>query len=244
VKHAASVAIIGAGPYGLSVAAHLKARGIPALVFGKPMEFWQNMPAGLYLKSAWSASSLSDPAGAYSLDRYTGPARHSFYPPGDVGPPGINWLVAFPKIFRHFPDNVKYLVHRRAVRPGGAKWLRPRIEGRSRLTAGTHIVKATEQGRGLCLELSDGAMREADFLFLGTGYRPDIHRLTFIDSTLHRQVQELDGYPVLSRWFESSVPHLYFVGALAGRTFGPTCRFVSGAKAPARQIARHVAQAE
>ena len=33
--------VIGAGPYGLSAAAHLQARGIPTLILGKPMEFWQ-----------------------------------------------------------------------------------------------------------------------------------------------------------------------------------------------------------
>src|SRR5438094_904654 len=54
----------------MSVAAYLKARDIPTLIFGKPMEFWQNMPPGLCLKSAWSASSLSDPAGRYTLNRY------------------------------------------------------------------------------------------------------------------------------------------------------------------------------
>ena len=58
-----TTAIIGAGPYGLSVAAHLKARGVPALIFGKPMEFWQNMPPEMHLKSSWSALSMSDPVG-------------------------------------------------------------------------------------------------------------------------------------------------------------------------------------
>jgi len=41
-------------------------------------------------------------------------------------------------------------------------------------------------------------------------------------------------------WFESSVPHLYFVGALAGYTFGPICRFVAGAGAASHQISRHI----
>ena len=36
--------VIGAGPYGLSSAAHIKSKGIQTHVFGKPMEFWQNMP--------------------------------------------------------------------------------------------------------------------------------------------------------------------------------------------------------
>src|SRR2546422_10152431 len=62
--------IIGAGPYGLSVVAYLKPQGILTVVFGKPMELWQNMPKVLYLKSIWSASSLPDPAGKYTLDHY------------------------------------------------------------------------------------------------------------------------------------------------------------------------------
>ena len=66
----ATTVVIGAGPYGLSVAAHLKAAAVPTLTFGKPMEFWQSMPRGMNLRSAWSATSLSAPGAAYSLDRY------------------------------------------------------------------------------------------------------------------------------------------------------------------------------
>src|SRR5260370_5718225 len=62
--------VIGAGPYGLSVTAHLRARGVQTLVFGKTMELWKKMPPWLCLKSIWSASSISDPTGKYSIDRY------------------------------------------------------------------------------------------------------------------------------------------------------------------------------
>jgi thioredoxin reductase len=55
------VAVIGAGPYGLSVAAHLSARRIPFRIFGEPMGSWRhNMPQGMFLKSEGHASSLSD----------------------------------------------------------------------------------------------------------------------------------------------------------------------------------------
>src|SRR5712692_778082 len=64
------VVVIGAGPYGLSVAAHLRAARVPTLVFGQPMAFWQRMPRGMNLRSAWSATSISAPGGAYSLDSY------------------------------------------------------------------------------------------------------------------------------------------------------------------------------
>src|SRR3989442_2699488 len=69
-KPATTTAVIGAGPYGLSVAAYLHARGAPTQVFGEPMESWHNMPARMALKSVWSASSLADPEAAFSLDRY------------------------------------------------------------------------------------------------------------------------------------------------------------------------------
>ncbi|MGI8524596.1 MAG: NAD(P)-binding domain-containing protein [Pseudolabrys sp.] len=65
------VAVIGAGPYGLSVGAHLKAANIATRVFGEPMGFWQrNMPRGMRLRSAWRASNLSDPTGQFALDAY------------------------------------------------------------------------------------------------------------------------------------------------------------------------------
>lgn len=64
------VAVIGAGPYGLSIAAHLLAARIPTTVFGRPMEYWQAMPRGMYLRSAWSASNLSAPGRRFSLEEY------------------------------------------------------------------------------------------------------------------------------------------------------------------------------
>jgi thioredoxin reductase len=382
----APVVIIGAGPYGLSVAAHLNARGITPLVLGKPMEFWQPMPKGMYLKSIWSASSLSDPAHRYSLSRYTparqmsrrepipltlfvdyglwfqqhavpdidhtyvrtlsrdgkgfhldledgrtvkarhvivatgissfafipefarnlpptyashsqaeldfshfrdrrvvvvgsgqsglesaallheagahvelivrgsiiwisrtlyyrtGPARHLFYPPSDVGPPGINWLTAFPLVLRRLPARTQGVVARRAVRPAGAQWLRPRVEGRIRTTTNTRILSAIPQESGIRLALDDGSTREADYLLLGTGYQPDLHRLSYLDPTLRDTVEQQQGLPIENEWLESSVPHLYFVGALAQQSFGPICRFVAGAKVAGEQIAHHVAR--
>lgn len=62
--------VIGAGPYGLSVAAHLHSRGLDVTTFGRPMDFWKGMPHGMFLKSPWSASSLSHPAGRYDLNHY------------------------------------------------------------------------------------------------------------------------------------------------------------------------------
>ncbi|MGZ4202893.1 MAG: FAD-dependent oxidoreductase [Thermoleophilaceae bacterium] len=65
------VVIVGAGPYGHATAAHLRARGASVRVFGEPMSFWEgHMPHGMWLRSAWHASSISDPTGRLSLDAY------------------------------------------------------------------------------------------------------------------------------------------------------------------------------
>ena len=67
---ACPVAIIGAGPYALAAAAHLRAAKVDVCVFGKPMEFWRQMPAGMLLRSTWEGSHIADPLGELTLDRY------------------------------------------------------------------------------------------------------------------------------------------------------------------------------
>ncbi|MFE0132277.1 FAD-dependent oxidoreductase [Streptomyces sp. NPDC059037] len=65
------VAIIGAGPFGLSTAAHLRARGIPVRIFGEPMVSWRaHMPAGMLLKSTPAASNIDAPQRGHNLVDY------------------------------------------------------------------------------------------------------------------------------------------------------------------------------
>ncbi len=67
------VAIIGAGPYGLAAAAHLRAADVSVRVFGEAMSFWRhNMPAGMKLRSPWIATHIAEPRGRYRLDDYFG----------------------------------------------------------------------------------------------------------------------------------------------------------------------------
>src|SRR5262249_61460439 len=62
------VAVIGAGPYGLAAAAHLRAAGLATRVFGHTMAFWRrNMPKGMKLLHA---TSISHPDDAFSLEAF------------------------------------------------------------------------------------------------------------------------------------------------------------------------------
>jgi len=68
VSDTVDVAIVGAGPYGLSLAAHLREAGVNYRQFGRPMQPWRaQMPCGMFLKSQGFASNLSDPGGARTL---------------------------------------------------------------------------------------------------------------------------------------------------------------------------------
>jgi FAD-dependent urate hydroxylase len=61
--------IIGAGPYGLAIAAYARHLGIDHVVVGTPMEFWKaNMPEGMYLRSAsdWPL----DPMGVHTIEKF------------------------------------------------------------------------------------------------------------------------------------------------------------------------------
>jgi FAD-dependent urate hydroxylase len=64
------VAIVGAGPYGLAAAAHLRRAGVDAMVLGDPMSFWRTMPTGMLLRSNWTATCIGEYEGPLSLDSY------------------------------------------------------------------------------------------------------------------------------------------------------------------------------
>src|SRR5438552_18200425 len=69
---ACDVAIIGAGPYGLSASASLlTVKGLDVHTFGEPMTFWQSqMPKGMLLRSGWEASHIAAPTASFTLDDF------------------------------------------------------------------------------------------------------------------------------------------------------------------------------
>jgi thioredoxin reductase len=65
------IVIVGAGPYGLSISAHLRALGVSFRIFGSPMNTWRDhMPKGMFLKSDGFASNISDPQCAFTLKEF------------------------------------------------------------------------------------------------------------------------------------------------------------------------------
>ncbi len=115
-------AIIGAGPYGLSLAAHLRADHTDFVIIGRPMDAWMNhMPEGMLLKSDGFASNLYDPAGELTLAKFCQERgieyRDTFIPVRLET--FVNYGLAFAKRFA--PELKNALVVSLARAPGGFK---------------------------------------------------------------------------------------------------------------------------
>jgi hypothetical protein len=383
MKPDVDVAVVGAGPYGLSAATHLRRAGVDARVFGDCMSFWRTMPKGMKLRSNWSATNIAAPHGELSLHAYQadtgqrfgtpvplerfvdygswlqrravpdldermvrrvsggrsgfavelddgeqltarrvavacgierfasvppafrelptdlvshtgqisdparfrgrrlavlgggqsalecaalareagadvdvfirrptvvwlkgysvknalGPLGPIVYAPTDVGPLWYSRLVATPDLFRRLPRRTQTKVAYRSIRPACSHWVRVRLDD-VRLHLGTDVTAATPVNDALELTLDGGRPWECDHLLLGTGYRVDVGRYSFLAPELLQSLRRTEGYPVLRRGLESTVPGLHFLGAPAAWSFGPTMRFVSGSWYAGRALAR------
>ena len=165
--------------------------------------------------------------------------RALVYPPTDVGPPLLNWVVAVPELYRVLPARLQQRVAHRCIRPAAAHWLRSRMRT-VRMTTGRRVVEATPTEAGLRLRLSDHSERFVDHLLLATGYQMDVTRLSFLADDIADGLAVHDGYPSLSRGLESSVPGLHFVGAAAAESSVPIMRFVVGTVYAAHAVRQRV----
>src|SRR5260370_18746500 len=95
----ADVAIVGAGPYGLQIAAHVRAADWDYRHFGMPMRLWQGaVPRGMFLKSEGFASNLSDPEGTHTLAAF---CKATGRPYADIGlPVALDTFVSYGQWFR------------------------------------------------------------------------------------------------------------------------------------------------
>jgi cation diffusion facilitator CzcD-associated flavoprotein CzcO len=217
------VAVLGAGQSALEAAALLHERGADAqLVARAPRLNWNPDPdvSSYFDTRRWRPRPT--PLGA-------GRGLWSYW----------HSLPGFPLL----PEGYRIRYVQRALGPAGAWWLRPRFEDIVPARLGATVLSGRRDNDALLLELAGiagTAQVRVDHLVVGTGYRVDVERLTFLDPDLRSQLRRVGGAPVLSRHFESSVRGLYFTGLAAANTFGPAMRFVCGTRFAAPSIARHL----
>ena len=113
MKTDCDVAIVGAGPYGLSLAAYLASHQVSFRIFGEPMQFWRaHMPKGMHLKSDGFASNLYDPDASFTLKQFCADKGLPYH--DSTLPVALDTFVTYGLAFqKQFAPNLqkKYVVH-------------------------------------------------------------------------------------------------------------------------------------
>lgn len=218
------VLVIGSGQSSLESAALLHEGGAEVEVIGRARRIH------------WLQGRLSKTL-HHKMGKLT---RRLLYAPTDVGPAGISQLMARPHMVRLLPRAVQDRLRQRCVRPAGARWLVERLKGVP-ITLGRNVVSATEVGGRVKVCLDDRSERVVDHVLLGTGYRIDISKYDFLAPELLRSIESFNGFPLLKRGLETSVPGLHMLGAPAVWSFGPLMQFVSGTHFASRAVLRCIA---
>jgi cation diffusion facilitator CzcD-associated flavoprotein CzcO len=215
------VLVVGAGQSALEYAALLHESGADIEVVART-------PRLRWLRSGSHDASL--------LSRW---GRALLHTPTEVGPPGLNWVVGAPDVFRRMPRIVRPQIELRCNYPVGAGWLPPRMDGIT-ITTGRTVTSAAPHGGRLRITLDDGTYRDVDHAVVATGYRIDVRRYEFLGPEVLRSLSMAGGYPRLATGLEASIRGLHFLGAPSAFTFGPVMRFVTGSWYSARALTRKV----
>jgi cation diffusion facilitator CzcD-associated flavoprotein CzcO len=215
------VTLIGGGASALDVVASLQDVGVEVRLIARRSSLRFNIPGSRPWWRQW-----------YPTSGLGGGWRNQFYEHG-------------PMLFRRLPEGLRRWIVRTALGPAGGFPVKDRVERVPLLLGHTVRYAQFRDGRvHLRLICPDGEERtlSTDHVIVGTGYRVDLRRLTFLSKELRCKLQSVDFTPILSAEFESSVPGLYFVGLAAANTFGPAMRFLLGARYTARRLTKHLSR--
>jgi cation diffusion facilitator CzcD-associated flavoprotein CzcO/predicted ATP-grasp superfamily ATP-dependent carboligase len=215
------VIVIGSGQSAIEGATLIRERGRPVRLLARASSLkWNGRPGGRdrSLRQRWR------------------------YPESGLGEGRPQWASAnFPLVYHAAPREWRFKTAFEVLGPAGAWWLRSRFEGQVEPLLERRVMAASHEQGAVTLRCETPQGDEtltAGRLIAGTGFRPAVDRLEFIDGSLRAEVKTVGGAPALDRSFECSVPGLFFVGYLAAPSFGPVMRFVFGADFAVRRVAR------
>jgi cation diffusion facilitator CzcD-associated flavoprotein CzcO len=221
-----SVVVIGGGSSAIDLAALLSVEGAKSqLVARQPALRFHGAP-GSKPRSLWKR------------------IRH---PDSGLGPGMRSRFYAdAPGVFHYLPESLRLKIVRTALGPSGGWFVKDKLIGRVPLQLGCtlHCAEIQAGKVRLLLRAADGTQHEvlSDHVIAATGYKVDIDRLRFLNEEIRSKLKTVEGAPLLSSNFESSIPGLYFVGVAAANSFGPVMRFAFGAGFAARNLTRTMAK--
>ena len=219
-----SVVVVGAGASALDLAGLLHQAGVQVQLVARNRAVYFHDKAPVHeQRSLWQKIRRPDSG--------LGPGLRS------------RFFSDWPMVFHGLPQSFRIESVRTHLGPSGGYFTKPMVVGKLPLLLDCAIEQATVEGRKVLLRLrGPEGLREisADHVIAATGYRVDMEKLTFLDPQIRERLALLEGSPVLSSNFESSVPGLFFVGLAAAISFGPVMRFVYGAPFAASRLTRAV----
>lgn len=167
-------------------------------------------------------------------------------PDSGLGPGWKSFLCThFPLVFHAMPESLRLRAVARHLGPAPGWFVRDQVVGKLPVHTGWQLRTAQLEGDQVTLDFlaGDGSRQQlrVDHVIAATGYRNDLDQLGFLAPSLRERIRTVARTPVLDRNFQSSVPGLYFAGAIAANSFGPLLRFAYGADFTARRLARALA---
>jgi hypothetical protein len=220
-----SVAVIGSGASAIDLAGLLNEMDVDVQLIArnKTLTFHEKMP----------------------MDKPRSLWRRARSPLSCLGP-GLKsrFFATAPGLFRHLPEHYRLQTTRTFLGPAGGWFAKQKLIGKVPLLLGftPEHAEVLDNRISLRLRSDDGRERcvSAEHIIAATGYRVNLKRLTFLSPMLRDKIRTVEGCPVLTSGFESSVSGLYFVGLAAANTFGPVMRFACGAGYAARRVTEEV----
>jgi cation diffusion facilitator CzcD-associated flavoprotein CzcO len=218
------VAVIGGGSSAVDLAALLhRAGAFVSIICRRPLKF--HLPPSEHGRSLWQRLR-----------------RPNF----GLGP-GLRSTIytKVPGIFHLLPRDLRLWIVRRHLGPSGGWFVRQEVLENTRSYVGFTVREVSHSGDEVNLQLVDerGSTHEliVDHVIAATGYRVSVPAIEILDPRLRSQLKLETSSPILTRYFESSVPGLYFVGLASSNSFGPLMRFALGADYTARRLGNRFA---
>src|SRR5438128_8875912 len=218
-----SVVVIGGGASAVDLAGLLHETGADVQLVSRQELRFHSMPTGKP-RSSWQQ------------------IRH---PQSGLGP-GLRsrFFSNAPMAFHYLPQRLRLHLVSTTLGPSGGWFMRDKVIGRVPLLLGYTPQRAEIEGGRVRLHVRtpDGTEREilTAHTIARTVHKVNLARLTVASSEIRSRLKAVNGTPVLSSAFESSIPGLYFVGIAAANSFGPVMRFAYGAGFAARTLTRTI----
>ena len=162
------MAIIGGGPYGLSLASHLADRNIAHRIFGQPMAFWTQIAragARRYLKSYCFGTNISSPRPGFAFADYNEPRGLETFEPCSI--------ANFAEYGRWFQESQ-------------VDWIEP-----------VNVANVRRLRHGFILTLSNGDEFEASDVIVATGlanFAKMPHALRTLPGAVAMHTANVDGF--------------------------------------------------